>query len=259
MKDKLNSTPLYVKEIRISSDELTKAIEDHQEDAYLLDIPAIKQLMKEPLELNSKVTFIVGENGSGKSTLIEAIASAVGFNPEGGDIHTLFKTHSTHSILSNYTTIVRNGSKNKDGYFLRAESFYNVASYLDDAGSFDDPRRNRFGENLHKESHGESFLSLIRNRLEGKGLYIFDEPEAALSPSRIMTLMCIMHELEKDDSQFIISTHSPILMSYPNAEIFELNEEGIRKINYKDSEHYQITRDFIEKPEIMFKHLFNEK
>ena len=250
--DTITGCPLYVKEVEIDAKALIKGIKDNEDDEYLLDIPVIKQLMKEPIRFNSRVTFLVGENGVGKSTIIEGIAGALGFNPEGGDKNTLFSTNDTHSILQNYMRISRSGSVCKDGYFLRAESFYNTASYLESVDA------KRYGGMLHKQSHGESFLALLSNRLVGNGLYIFDEPEAALSPSRLMTLMCYMHELERENSQFIISTHSPILMSYPDAEIFELSDKGINRINYKDSEHYRITKDFIDKPEVMFKHLFAE-
>lgn len=242
---------LFVKEVGVDKKALNEALEEYADD-YLLEIPTIRQLMKERLILKSRVTYFVGENGSGKSTLIEAIATALKFNAEGGDKNTIFETNETHSILGECMDVAR-GNHPTDGYFLRAESFYNVASYIEKIGS------SRYGDiGLHEQSHGESFLALVSNRLVGNGLYIFDEPEAALSPSRLMTLMCHMHELEKTNSQFIISTHSPILMSYPGAEIFELSDKGIKKIEYKDTEHYRITKDFIDKPEIMFKHLFGE-
>lgn len=253
--DILPGPDLFVKQISIDGKELSKKLYPppntlitKSDDDYLLEIPTVQQLIKEKITLKSRVTFFVGENGSGKSTLIEAIASALNFNAEGGDKSTIFKTEETHSVLGQFTNVAR-GSYPTDGYFLRAESFYNVTSYLESVGA------TRYGK-LHEQSHGESFLALVSNRLEGNGLYIFDEPEAALSPSRLMTLMCYMHELEKANSQFIISTHSPILMSYPGAEIFELSDKGINHIEYKDTEHYRITKDFIDKPEVMYKHLF---
>lgn len=251
--EELNETfphlDLFVKEVGVDKKALNEALEEYADD-YLLEIPTIRQLMKERLILKSRVTYFVGENGSGKSTLIEAIATALKFNAEGGDKNTFFKTNETHSILGKCMDVARGGYPT-DGYFLRAESFYNVTSYLESVGA------TRYGK-LHEQSHGESFLALVSNRLVGNGLYIFDEPEAALSPSRLMTLMCYMYELEKANSQFIISTHSPILMSYPGAEIFELSNGGIKRIEYKDTEHYRITKNFIDKPEIMFKHLFGD-
>ena len=245
--DVIPDPDLFVKEVSIDYRALYKAL-DECDDEYLLDIPTVKQLMKERLKFSSRVTFLVGENGVGKSTLIEAIATALNFNAEGGDRTTIFKTEETHSVLGKCTDVARGGHPT-DGFFLRAESFYNVTSYLESVDA------TRYGR-LHKQSHGESFLALVSNRLDGNGLYIFDEPEAALSPSRLMTLLCYMYELEKTNSQFIISTHSLILMSYPGAEIFELSDKGIKKIAYKDTEHYRITKSFIDKPEIMYKHLF---
>jgi predicted ATPase len=158
--------------------------------------------------------------------------------------------------------VAKGVSARKDGFFLRAESFYNVASNIDEMD-----RDLNFGQllidsyggvSLHKQSHGESFMALVKNRFGGNGLYILDEPEAALSPSRLLELMCYIHELEKKNSQFIISTHSPILMAYPGAEVLYLTQEGIRSVSYQETEHYQITKQFINAPEHMCKYLFAE-
>lgn len=232
------------------------------EDSYLNELAIIRSLHElETLRFRKRVTFLVGENGIGKSTLIEAIAINMGFNPEGGSINFHFATKETHSELYRYLRVGRGANIQKDGYFLRAESFYNLASNIDDmdqGASFGGRLIDSYGGvSLHNQSHGESFMALVQNRFGGNGLYILDEPEAALSPSRILELMCCIHELEKDNSQFIISTHSPILMTYPNAEILYLTENGIQTVTYRETEHYQITKRFLNSPETMFKYLFD--
>ena len=226
------------------------------EDAYLANIPAINSLNNLDLSA-SPITFFVGENGSGKSTLLEAIAIAAGFNPEGGSMHLRFSTADTHSGLNKRLKLVREPKRPRDGYFLRAESFYNVASAIDE---LDNTGYHSYGgKSLHKQSHGESFLSLVLNRLGGNGLYLFDEPEAALSPSRQLALLCAVHQLAKMNSQLLIATHSPILMAYPAAKIYLLDEEGIAPISYEDTEHYQVTRSFLQNPSHMLKTLFDEQ
>ena len=227
--------------------------------SYLRDIPAISHLIKDKfIELSKNITFFVGENSSGKSTLLEAIAVNFGFNAEGGSRNFAFSTTSTHSDL--YKNIrLGKGLRPKDGFFLRAESFYNAASYIDEldreAPSFHKLIDSYGGVSLHNQSHGESFLALVQNRFGDNGLYILDEPEAALSPMRIMTLMVEIDRLRRAGSQFIIATHSPILLTMPDSEIFEFSENGISKVHYKDTEHYQITRNFLENPEKMLKYL----
>ena len=226
-----------------------------QKDRYLKDLPMVKYLLREKeLVFDEPVTFFVGENGTGKSTLLEAIAIAVGFNPEGGSKDFQFETHKTHSELYSLLTVIR-GLKEKDGFFLRAESFYNTSTYIEENTSL-----KRYGnQSFHTLSHGEAFLSLIQNRFEGKGLYILDEPEAALSPQRLLTLLCEMHRLVKDDSQFLIATHSPILMAYPNARILLFSEEGIQAVAYRDTEHYKVMKQFMDNPERMLKYLIEEE
>ena len=222
------------------------------ESSYLHDLAAVKHLMSnERLYFSNDITFLVGENGSGKSTLIEAIAVAYGYNAEGGSRNFNFSTRNSHSDLCEKITIARKNHP-KDGFFLRAESFYNVASNIDEIQA----THNYGGISLHNQSHGESFLTLVQERFWGNGLYILDEPEAALSPMKLLTLMAEIDRLVKDNSQFIIATHSPILMAFPNALIYEITEDGIKKTNYKDTEHYQITRRFLENPERMLKYLF---
>ncbi|MCI8849567.1 MAG: AAA family ATPase [Oscillibacter sp.] len=210
------------------------------------------------LEFDRPVTFLVGENGIGKSTLLEAVAVACGFNPEGGTRNFSFSTRATHSVLGDYLTPARKRYP-RDGFFLRAESFYNVATNIDEMDELvgGGPRLidSYGGVSLHQQSHGESFLALVQNRFGGEGLYLLDEPEAALSPSRLLTLLAEMDRLVKADSQFIVSTHSPILMAFPNARIYELNENGVRAVAYKETEHYQLTRRFLENPERMLRYL----
>ena len=230
-------------------------------NSYLNTLPVIKFLSKEKqLSLSSNVTFFVGENGTGKSTLLEAIAVAYGFNAEGGSQNFTFSTNATHSELFQHIEIAKRGYA-KDGFFLRAESLYNVATNIDDMDSlpsFDAPIISGYGGvSLHNQSHGESFLSIVQNRFFGNGLYILDEPEAALSPNRLLTLMAEIDKLVKKDSQFIIATHSPILMTFPKAEILEFSEDGISKVNYQDTEHFRLTKSFLENPEKMLHYLLN--
>lgn len=244
----------------ISSIRLKTPVE---EDSYLRNLPVVRHLSQVPaLAFTSPVTFLVGENGTGKSTLLEAIAVAIGFNAEGGTRNFNFSTSSTHSVLHRHLTLVKNAFP-KDGFFLRAESFYNAASYIDTLDEIPARRppvsASYGGKSLHKQSHGESFLALVANRFGGDGLYLLDEPEAALSPTRLMTLMAHMHTLVKQRSQFIIATHSPILMTYPGAQVYELSAAGICSVDYHDTEHYQLTRRFLENPEKMLHYLLDEK
>ena len=231
--------------------------------SYLNNLPVIKYLSKaENLSLNSNVTFFVGENGTGKSTLLEAIAVAYGFNAEGGSKNFTFSTNATHSELYKHLSLAKRGFA-RDGFFLRAESLYNVATnidVMDKEPSFDPPVIESYGGvSLHNQSHGESFLSIVQNRFFGNGLYILDEPEAALSPMRLLTLIAEINELVKKDSQFIIATHSPILMAFPNAEILEFSKDGIAKTDYKNTEHYKITKSFLENPEKMLHYLLDDE
>lgn len=222
---------LYIKSVDL--------IKEPKKDKYLLDLPIVKFLKSSEIRFNNPVTFIVGENGSGKSTLIEAIAVAYGFNAEGGTKSFFFETNSTVSELSQCIKLGKSGMLG-DGFFLRAESFYNFATYTDRIGA------TRFGDkSLHTQSHGESFLATIQNRFTEKGVYILDEPEAALSPMRIMTLLIEINHLVSIGSQFIISTHSPILMAYPGADILQLNPDGIEHVKYNETEHYIVTKEFL--------------
>lgn len=209
---------------------------------YPYDIPAIRHL--NDFEFKSEVTFIVGDNGSGKSTFVEALAICAGFNPEGGSLYLNYHTYDTHSNLFDSFKLIRSGYRNKDGYFLRAESFYNVASEIDRIT--ERWRLDRiYGGALHERSHGESFLGLILNRLSGDGLYIFDEPESALSIGSQFKLLVKMKELVENRSQFIIATHSPILLAYPGAVIYTMTDDGLVLTPYEETEPYKLTKYFI--------------
>lgn len=229
-------------------------------DQYPFCLNAVKCL--DSIILNPAVTFIIGENGSGKSTFLEAIAAAWGFNPEGGTKNFRFGTRPSHSVLWKYLRLSRGIRKPRDGFFLRAESFFNVATEiekLDDEPSGGPPIINSYGRlSLHEQSHGESFWSLVMNKFGANGFYILDEPEAALSPNRQMSLISRIHELVNNNSQFIIATHSPIIMSYPNATIYSLKEEGIDEVKYTDTEHFVVTKNFLNTHERMLKILMDE-
>lgn len=243
----------YIAEIKFKN--------DLDRGSYLYDLPIIQFLRAHgSLSLSSNITFFVGENGTGKSTLLEGIAVAYGFNAEGGSRSFTFSTNDTHSELYKHLILSKAGYP-KDGFFLRAESLYNVATNIDDMdkeSSFDPPVIEGYGGiSLHCQSHGESFLAIVQNRFRGNGLYILDEPEAALSPMRLMTLMVEIDTLVKNGSQFIIATHSPILMTLPHAEILEFSQDGIKKAKYTDTEHFRITKRFLDDPDRMLKYLLN--
>lgn len=218
---------------------------------YPFNIPAIRSLDR--LELHPAVTFFVGENGSGKSTLLEALAVKLRFNAEGGSRNFDFATCETHSDLDKFLQLERRGHFT-DGWFLRAESFYNVATQIEKLGA----TYSYGGESLHAQSHGEAFLALLTNRLQGDGIYLFDEPEAALSPQRQLSVLTLLHRLVYHRS-LVIATHSPILLAYPHARIYEFGERGIHEIAYTDTEHYRITKDFLNRHERMLEILLNEE
>lgn len=215
---------------------------------YPFSIPAVRKLRT--LRFDPHVTFLVGDNGTGKSTLIEAIAVAAGFNAEGGTKNFKFSTRSSESELHGALRIARGDRRERDGFFLRAESLFNVATQieeLDREEGMGPPIINSYGgTSLHEQSHGESFLAIALNRFGRQGLFILDEPEAALSPSRQLAFLRIidMH-VRENGSQFIIATHSPILMAYPRSTIYLLTTDGMSQIAYEDTEHFQITRGFL--------------
>jgi predicted ATPase len=224
-------------------------------DRYPFCLPAVRSL--DVVEIHPKVTFFIGENGSGKSTLLEAIAVSLGFNAEGGSKNFRFATRASHSELHSCLRVAKGIRRPRDGYFLRAESFFNVATEienLDAAPSFGPPVIDSYGgRSLHEQSHGESFMALMMDRFGGHGVYVLDEPEAALSPQRQLAALSRIHDLVLDDSQFIIATHSPILMSYPDAFIYHCSGSGVSRVEYEQTEHYQVMRDFLSDPERMLR------
>ena len=216
-------------------------------DAYPFNLPVVRAL--ETLPLHRSVTFIVGENGSGKSTLLEALAVAAGFNAEGGSRNFNFQTRSSHSELHRCLRLTRSHKRPRTGFFLRAESYFNVATEIERLDAVDPGLLEAYGgKSLHEQSHGESFLALLKNRFTGHGLYFLDEPEAALSPTRQLAALVRIHDLVREGSQFIIATHSPILMAYPDATILGVTADGIAPVRYEDTEHYTITRRFLNDP-----------
>lgn len=227
----------YIMEVRLDG--------ELPEDLYVSQLPSITMLKDYPMRFEKPVTFFVGENGSGKSTLLEAIAVKYGFNPEGGTRDYSFETANTHSGLYKYITLAKK-YRPRDGFFLRSESFYNFATDVDERRSDDVLAYRSYGEkSLHKRSHGESIAAVIQNRFFGNGLYILDEPEAALSVSKQYMLISKIYQLVKERSQFIIATHSPILTGYPNANIYEFSEYGIEKTEYENTDNYRLTKQFI--------------
>lgn len=248
----MENSPLYIKGIRLKG-----AIPDEDYVGHLSVVENLAKMQELPFRKN--VTFFVGENGIGKSTLIEAVAVAFGFNAEGGTRNFNFHTRSTHSDLWQYLTLVRGYLRPKDGFFLRAESFYNVSTNIDemdeDPGGGASVISGFGGTSLHSMSHGESFLATVENRFGGNGLYILDEPEAALSPNGIMRLIASMHRLVKSGSQFIVSTHSPMLIAFPDSEVYEITADGISSVPYDKTQHYTTTRRFLENPKKMLGYL----
>ena len=208
------------------------------EKSYLRDITAINGIDR--IEFHSAITFFVGENGSGKSTLLEAIAVAYGFNPEGGTRNYSFSTYDSHSELWNAIRLTKGIRKAKSGYFLRAESFYNVATKEEEYADSMHPSKR-----YHEKSHGESFLAIAQNYLNAGGIYIFDEPEAALSPQRQLTLLLDIYKCAKEGAQFIIATHSPILLGIPDAEIYSFDQGEIHLCEYEETESFQVTEMFV--------------
>lgn len=229
----------YLKSVEIEYEKIPK-------EDYIADLNVVKNIRK--LEFKTPVTFFVGENGLGKSTLIEAIATKWGFNAEGGSIHFNFNTKKTESNLNQYVNLIKGPYCPRDGYFIRAESLYNVATNIDDLDSIKcnaPPVSEAYGgKSLHKQSHGESFLSIFFKRFKGHGLYILDEPEAALSPVSQFSLLVRIKELVNLNSQFIIATHSPILLAFPDAQIYEIKNDKVSAVPYNETEHYMTMKSF---------------
>jgi predicted ATPase len=244
----------YVREIKLRRERVASF------EQYPFSLPAVRSLQS--LALHPAVTFIIGENGSGKSTLLEAIAVAWGFNPEGGTKNFQFQTRASHSPLHESLLLVKGIKRPKDGFFLRAESFFNLGTDIErmDAEPADAPPiiNSYGGRSLHEQSHGESFFALLMNRFGGRGFYVLDEPEAALSPSRQLAMMARIHQLVQDRSQFVIATHSPILMAYPNAWLYQITSEGLVRSEYRETEHYVVARRFLMNTEAEVKRLLKD-
>jgi predicted ATPase len=226
----------------------------------LQHIPSLNNGLQ--LSLKSNVTFFVGENGSGKSTLLEGIAEQCGFNLRGGNrnhnLNTGHRFEGYESALAPHLGLSWTPRKVSEGFFMRAESFFNFASYIDEL-AVDSPRiLNAYGgRSLHQQSHGESFLALFNNQFES-GIYILDEPEAALSPARVLAFMSVINDLEQSGrAQFLIATHSPILICYPNSAIYQFDESGVSETNYEDTEHFNLTKSFLNNPEVYIRNLLN--
>lgn len=236
---------LFIQQIRINWEQIDQR-------SYLRGIDAIRDL--EQIPLTNPVTFFVGENGSGKSTLLEAIAVAYGFNPEGGTRNYNFSTYDSHSELCDAVRLTRGIRRAGWGYFLRAESFYNVATKEDEYS------RGPGGvpQHYHEKSHGESFLQLVQNSFRPNGLYLLDEPEAALSPQRQLTLLMEIDRCARDGAQFIIATHSPILLGLPGAEILSFDDGAIHPCDYEDTDSYQVMSAFINHREQLLKRLLDD-
>ena len=235
-------TELHIKGINIDWDKISQG-------SYLREIPSISGMST--LMFHKPITFFVGENGSGKSTMLEAIAVAYGFNPEGGTKNYSFSTYDSHSELYDAIRLIKGINKPGWGYFLRAESFYNVATAEDEYSRGPGGRPQHF----HEKSHGESFLALAQNNFKGNGVYLLDEPEAALSPQRQLTLLLEIARCANDASQFIIVTHSPILLAIPDAEILSFDGEEIHPCTYEETDSYQVTKMFIDSREQILKRL----
>ena len=242
---------LYVREIRIDRD---KPGVDYA--GYPFCLPVLRRLNS--LELHGKATFFVGENGTGKSTLLEAVAVNLGFNPEGGTRNFRFSTADTHSALHGCLKVTKGVRRMRDGFFLRAETLYNVATNIDDIQAESGGMYGAYGgKSLHRQSHGEAFMSVMTHRFGGDSLFLLDEPEAALSPTRQMALLSLIDSLIAKNSQFLIATHSPILLALPGAEIYVLTDEGFVSTPYQETEHYIVTREFLNNPRGMLKHLLD--
>ncbi|MBR3894334.1 MAG: AAA family ATPase [Clostridia bacterium] len=232
---------IIIQGLRIDWDQVPKK-------SYLRKIKSITS--RSELAFDSNVTFFVGENGTGKSTLLEAIAVAWGFNAEGGTRNFLFSTYRDVSCLGNSLTLIKGFRRPKWGYFVRAETFFNVATQNEEYGN---------ASNYHIGSHGENFLAFVRGRSKEYGLYIIDEPEAALSPQRQLVLLRHLYQCAKNGSQFIIATHSPILLGCPEATILSFDNERIEPCRYEDTESYIVTRSFLERKEYMLAELLKDE
>jgi predicted ATPase len=216
---------------------------------YPFRIPAVKAL--DTVRFDPRITFLIGENGSGKSTLVEAIAILAGFNAEGGSRNVRFAHRPSESSLHTALRLARGVRREQRGFFLRAETLFNLATEVEAQGL------SAYGwDDMHAKSHGEAFLWLVKERFGPHGLYIMDEPEAALSPQRQLAMLRLLHDLIGDGCQFLIATHSPILMAYPGATIYQMSADGIARTPFEETEHFQVTRGFLADRSEYLRHLF---
>jgi predicted ATPase len=257
-KRKRSSPGPYLSQLQLLRDRIPAA------ERFPYTLPVVRHL--DTLAFHPNVTFFVGENGAGKSTLLEAIAVACGLNPEGGSRNFNFATRSSHSPLNECIRLGRTAARPSDSYFLRAESFYNVASEIErlDKNELGDspspPIIDAYGErSLHEQSHGESFFAFFQHRFRAYGLYLMDEPEAALSPARQLQFLILLNDYVQRGGQFVIATHSPIIMAYPHACIYVLGSDGIREVPYEETDHYLISRRFLGNPKRSLAELFAEE
>jgi predicted ATPase len=242
----------YVLAIKLHRDKISSF------DNYPFCLPVVRHI--DTLELHPAVTFLVGENGSGKSTLMEALAVAWGFNAEGGTKNFRFGTRASHSELHEYLRLIKSIRRPRDGFFLRAESFFNVATEIErlDKGAGGPPIIGAYGNHsLHEQSHGESFLALLMHRFRGNGFYVLDEPEAALSPSRQLAMIARIHQLVGARSQFVIATHSPMLMAYPNSWIYQIGANGLARVSLEETEHFVVAKRFLNDPQQQLRRLLD--
>lgn len=233
--------------------------DDPPENQFPFTIPAVAAL--DNLHFHEDVTFFVGENGSGKSTVMEALAMAFGFSAQGGTKSIMMDDTGGISGLHNFLKLKKSYEQPKKSYFLRAESFYNIATFMDEIDK--EPSKDKYldsygGKSLHEQSHGESFMATLIHKFKGKGLYLLDEPEAALSPARQLSALVRIHDLVEEGSQFIIATHSPILMAYPSSKIVSFDTEGLKELQYEETEHYSITHDFLNNYKKRLEQLFSD-
>ncbi|MBB4826660.1 putative ATPase [Sporosarcina luteola] len=247
----LNANSQYIRSVRLLKEQLPHGV-------FPFTLPFVRNL--DELQLHPNITYIIGENGMGKSTLLEGIAIAYGFNPEGGTLNFNFSSFDSHSLLDQHLRLVKGIDRPSDHFFFRAESFYNVATNIEELDQ-EFPHLPRIidsygGVSLHEQSHGESFFSAFMKRFSGNGLYILDEPEAALSPLRQISLLARMNELVQDGSQFIISTHSPIVMAHPLSKIIQITEDSMHETTLEETEHYSIMKQFFDDKDRLLHHLF---
>ena len=249
---KLNRDTQYIRNVYLKRDLISSY------DHFPFNLPVIQNFQE--FSFHPNVTYIIGENGMGKSTLLEGIAIALGFNPEGGTLNFNFSNYDSHSNLDQYLRLAKGVNKAKDSFFFRAETFYNLATNIEDLDN--EPLGGSKiidsfgGKSLHQQSHGESFFAAFIERFGGNGMYILDEPEAALSPLRQMSMLARINDLVNQGSQFIISTHSPIIMAYPNAKIIQLKEDGMSESTLEETNHYSIMKQFFEDKDRLLHHLF---